>query len=97
MTLGDRLRRKIEQGLSVSRYGVVILSRKFFQKKWPQEELDALFALEKESKKILPIWHGLSAADIEDCAPMLAGRLAVKTDIGIDAVAEAVVRAVNQQ
>lgn len=97
LTLGDRLRRKIEDGLRVSRYGVTILSDNFFRKKWPQKELDALFALETESKKILPVWHRLSASDIARYAPLLADRLAVSTDIGVDAVADAIVRAVKQQ
>lgn len=97
LTLGDRLRRKIEEGLRVSRYGVTVLSDNFFRKKWPQEELDALFALETESKKILPVWHRLSATDIARYAPLLADRLAVSTEIGVDAVADAIVRAVKQQ
>ena len=97
LTIGDRLRQKIEEGLRVSRYGVTILSDNFFRKKWPQEELDALFALETESKKILPVWHRLSAPDIARYAPMLAGRFAVSTDLGVDAVADAVLRAVKQQ
>ena len=97
LTLGDRLRRKIEEGLRVSRYGVTILSDSFFRKKWPQEELDALFALETESKKILPVWHGLSSADIARYAPLLVDRLAVSTKIGVDAVADEIARAIKQQ
>lgn len=97
LTLGDRLRQKIEEGLRVSRFGVTILSDNFFRKKWPQEELDALFALEKESKKILPVWHQLSAIDIARYSPMVASRLAISTEKGVDAVADAIVRAVKQQ
>jgi hypothetical protein len=97
LTLGDRLRRKIEEGLKVSRYGVTILSENFFQKRWPQEELDALCALETETKKILPVWHRLSAADITRYAPLMADRIAVSTDKGVDAVADAIVRAVTRQ
>ena len=96
LTLGDRLRRKIEEGLRVSRYGVTILSDSFFRKEWPQAELDALFALERESKKILPVWHGLSASDIARYTPLLADRLAVSTDVGIEGVAEAILRAVTR-
>ena len=67
------------------------------RKKWPQEELDALFALETGSKKILLVWHRLSATDIARDAPLLADRFAVSTDMGIDAVADAIVRAAKQQ
>jgi hypothetical protein len=95
LTLGDGLRSKIEEGLRVSRYGVTILSHSFFQKKWPQEELNALFALETQKKKILPVWHQLSASDIACYAPLLAGRLAVSTDIGVNAICEAILRAIK--
>ena len=96
LTLGDRLRRKIEEGLRVSRYGVTILSENFFRKKWPQEELDALFALETESKKILPVWHRLSADDIANYAPLLVDRLAISSEKGVDVVADAIIRAVKK-
>jgi len=43
---GDSLRRKIDQGLARSRYGIVILSSAFFVKNWPQYELDGLVARE---------------------------------------------------
>ena len=42
--IGDSLRRKIEEGLLNSRFGVVILSENFFKKEWPQKELDALIS-----------------------------------------------------
>lgn len=96
LTLGDRLRRRIEEGLRVSRYGVTILSDSFFRKRWPQEELDALFALERQSKKILPVWHRLSESDIAHHVPLLADRLAISTDKGIEGVAEAILQAVRQ-
>lgn len=35
LKLGDNLRKSIDEGLSRSRYGVVILSPSFFAKKWP--------------------------------------------------------------
>jgi hypothetical protein len=97
LTLGDPLRRKIEEGLRVSRFGVAILSENFFHKRWPQQELDALFAQEDQSKKILPVWHRLSATDIAHYAPLLADRLAVSTDKGLDRVADDILRAVTQR
>ena len=96
LTLGDRLRRSIEKGLNASRFGVVILSESFFRKEWPQVELDALFALEGESKKILPIWHGLGVEEIRQYSPLLADRLAVSTSAGIADVAREIARAVRR-
>ena len=45
-TIGDSLRRKIDNGLAHSRFGIVVLSDHFFSKNWPQVELDGLVAKE---------------------------------------------------
>ncbi len=56
--VGDSLRRTIDHGLSNSRFGIVILSPSFFEKGWPQYELDGMVAKEVGgSKVILPLWH----------------------------------------
>jgi hypothetical protein len=67
LTVGDSLVKKINEGLSACDYGVVVLSSSFFQKKWPQAELDGLFALEGTSRKvILPVWKDVSEDDISE-------------------------------
>src|SRR5712691_10866616 len=40
--LGDRLSQKIDEGLSLSRYGLVIISDSFVAKRWTEAELRAL-------------------------------------------------------
>ena len=75
ITLGDSLRRAIDDGLRTSRYGVVVLSERFFAKEWPQRELDGILALEIDRKVLLPIWHRIGAEEILRYSPMLAGRL----------------------
>lgn len=84
LKLGDSLRRTIDRGLSESTYGIVILSRTFFTKDWPQKELDGLDARERHGKKvILPIWHDITKEEVEKYSPMLAGRLAAQTKDGM--------------
>lgn len=96
LTLGDSLLRKINAGLTSCDYGVVVLSPSFFQKKWPQAELDGLFALEQPSRKvILPIWKDIDEAGVKAYSPILAGRLAVSAAEGIDRVVESIKRAVG--
>jgi Protein kinase domain/TIR domain len=96
LQLGDSLRRKIDQGLAGSRYGVVVLSRAFFAKEWPQRELDALSALDSGSDKvILPIWHGVDHNAVARCSPTLADKLAVNTDRGLDYVALSIISVVS--
>jgi len=46
LKVGDSLRRTIDRGLASSRFGVVVLSDSFFQKEWPNRELDGLVALD---------------------------------------------------
>lgn len=95
LTVGDRLLRNINEGLARSRYGVVILSRAFFEKDWPQWELEGLVAKENAERRkvILPVWHQLTLGDIAAAAPILAGRLATDTSAGIEHVINDLVHA----
>ena len=81
---GDKLRRKIDQGLANSRYGIVVLSEHFFKKEWPQRELDGLVALETASpnqKRVLPIWHKVSKDEVAKYSPTLADTIALNTSV----------------
>lgn len=42
LRVGDRLRRKIDDGLGKCRYGIVVLSQAFFSKHFARIELDGL-------------------------------------------------------
>ena len=96
LTIGDSLRRSIDNGLVDSRYGVVVLSKKFFEKEWPQKELDGLVAREEGSNKvILPIWHGITQQEVRFFSPILADLIAVSSDKGIDHVVNEIVKAKN--
>jgi TIR domain len=81
LKLGDSLRRSIDSGLRQSRFGVVVLSKAFFAKQWPQYELDSLVAREiEEGRVILPIWHGVSKLDVMNFSPRLADKVAASTE-----------------
>src|SRR5438874_3702589 len=80
LRVGDSLRQSIDKGLVNSRYGIVILSKAFFAKDWPQYELNGLTAREIDGEKvILPVWHGVTKADILEYSPPLADKVAVVT------------------
>ena len=77
---GDKLRQEIDKGLRASKFGVVVLSKSFFEKNWPQEELDGLFQMEMAKRtRILPIWHDITKDELEARSPMLASRLGMNT------------------
>jgi hypothetical protein len=96
---GDRLRREIDRGLNESRYGVVVLSPSFFGKQWPEWELDGLVTLQNSGQegRILPIWHGVGAADVRRYSPALAGIRAIDTRHGLDAVVEELLRVLHPE
>ncbi len=97
LTVGDSLRQAIERGLAESRFGVVVVSPRFLEKNWTQAELDGLVAREIGSTKvILPVWHQIDATTIAKRSPMLAGRLAVATERGLEHVASELLRAIRR-
>ncbi len=97
LTVGDSLRAKIDEGLNASRFGVVILSRSFFAKEWPQRELDGLLALEKGEKKILPVWHKIEEKEVAAFSPILAGRFATRTSGSLERVLDDLLKAIRQR
>ncbi len=78
LKLGDSLRKSIDHGLVNSKYGVVILSKSFFEKKWTEYELNGLVAREIDGRKvILPIWYKITREDVLSYSPTLADKIAL--------------------
>jgi len=78
LKVGDSLRESIDKGLAVSAYGIVVLSKAFFAKNWPQYELNGLVAREIDGEKvILPIWHNVTKQDVLQYSPPLADKIAL--------------------
>ena len=79
---GDSLRRKIDQGLAHSNFGIVIISRSFISKGWTNYELDGLItrAITGE-QQLLPIWHDITKQEVINYSPSLADKLARNTAI----------------
>lgn len=76
----------------------MVLSHNFFAKEWPQQELDGLFTREVEGVKvILPIWHNISAEEVRQHSPMLAGRVAANSSAGLDVVMRQLREAMGRQ
>ncbi len=80
MRLGDSLRRKIDQGIARSAFGVVVLSTAFFAKNWAQYELDGLVTRSVDGEQVLlPLWHKITKAEVIAQSPSLADKLARST------------------
>lgn len=84
LKIGDSLRRKIDEGLKKSRYGIVVLSPAFFDKHYTKLELDGLAQREADGEKvILPIWVGVDEKQIRSFSPTLADRIAGRWEEGM--------------
>lgn len=80
LKIGDSLRRKIDQGLSKSRFGIVVISRAFIKKGWTNYELDGLITKAISGQQIiLPIWHNITKQEVIDYSPSLADKVARNT------------------
>lgn len=80
LKIGDSLSRSIDKGLANAKFGVVVLSKAYITKPWPEYELKGLTskAIGKD-KVILPIWHGISRDEVLNFSPPLADTFALDT------------------
>ncbi len=98
LRVGDSLRRTIDRGLAESDYGIVVLSPDFFNKEWPQRELDGLAAREiNERKVILPIWHNISRDEVARHSPTLADRYATISGRGVSYVVNELLQVIRPE
>lgn len=80
LKIGDSLRRRIDHGVSRSRFGIVVLSKEFFRKGWTNYELDGLVTRSVNGDQILlPIWHGITKDELIAYSPSLADKVARST------------------
>ena len=94
---GDRLIQSIERGLSRSRFGIVVVSPAFLEKRWPRAELDALTNREFATggSVLLPVWLDVDAETVREYSPLLTDRVAIKGARGIEYTASRIVEVVR--
>lgn len=97
LKVGMSLRKSIDQGLAKSRYGIVVLSQHFFEKNWPEWELNGLVRrhISGSQTVILPVWHEISEKQIAAHSPSLADIFAIRSDIGVEQVAQQLLRVIQ--
>ena len=99
LKIGDSLRRKIDTGLTKSRFGVVVLSRSFFGKGWTNYELDGLVTRAVTGEQvILPIWHDITKQELIEYSPSLADKVARTTGTHtIEEIADEIVSVILEE
>ncbi len=97
LRIGDSLRRKIDRGLANSRFGVIVLSEDFFEKGWPNYELDGLVTRDVGGEQILlPVWHNITKKAVLKYSPSLADKLARSTSTHtVEEIAEEIAKVVR--
>jgi hypothetical protein len=94
---GDSVRGRVDEGLAQAGWGVLVISPAFLRMAWPRAELDGLLAREMGAERlIVPVWHGVTGADVARRSPLLAARLAVDTGEGIEAACEAILALIGR-
>jgi hypothetical protein len=89
LTVGKSMRQEIDNGLRRSRYGIVVLSKSFFQKNWTNYELNGLVELNLLTKRsvIIPIWYEVDKKDVSKFSAPLSDLIAyISTKMTFDEI-----------
>lgn len=81
LRVGSSISRSIDKGISNSNFGLLVLSKSFFNKNWTEYELKSLNSYEVENGDILlPIWKDVEFKDVRNFSPYLADKFALSTE-----------------
>lgn len=97
--IGDNIPQRIDEGLRMSHFGIVIVSQNFFKRNYPKSELDSILhrELEERSNRILPVWHGVTLEQVQRYNVSLAKIHASETSEGLDVIAKEIAAVVADQ
>ncbi len=80
LKVGDSLSKSIDNGLQKSKFGIVVISKNFLEKRWTDYEYRSLLSKEDSGKKvILPIWHAISKDEVRNFSLYLSDKVALDT------------------
>ncbi len=99
LKVGSSLRRSIDLGLSRSRFGILILSKAFFGRRWPEWELDGLVQRQMSASEpvLLPIWLDVTYEDVLGFSPSLADKYALRAEQGLDRIVPQLLEVIKPQ
>lgn len=99
LSIGDSLSSSIQKGLIDCTFGIVVLSPDFIKKKWPEIELQSLYAKEvHKGKSILPIWHRITYDEVIDFNLHLADKFALNTAThSVDMITKLIVKELDKK
>ena len=90
INLGDDLERVIDYGTRSSLFGVIVISKSFFGRRWTEAELQALL-----HKRVFLVLHGVEPEALAALRPELANRFSISSDVGVERIADAIVASIQ--
>jgi hypothetical protein len=98
LKVGDSLVESIEKGLKESAKCIVVLSPSFLSNPgWTKAEFKTAMHkhISSGGATILPIWHNVSRAEVEEYSPFIIDIVALKSDMDIDELVRKLFAAIN--
>lgn len=96
LNAGDSVRKSIKEGLSRSRYGIVILSKSYLTKSWNLDELGRFITGQNTDKKnIFPVLYDVSTEDLLKQNAAFATGFAYRIGNSLDNVIDHLVTEIN--
>lgn len=84
LKVGDKLLDTLEQGMRDSTFGILLISKAYLEKPWPNYEMDTLIRQSiEQGKKLLPIWHQVSKEEVEARHTGLSGIVPIRSEFGL--------------
>ena len=80
LKLGDSVSGQIDKGIANANFGIVVLSKAFLKRPWPEHEYRSLVNRDiEEDLRLLPIWHGVTKSEVARISPSLSDKFAIDT------------------
>ena len=96
LIVGESIHDIIMEGLSKSRFGVVLVTKTYFEKQWTLQELYTLMAREQDGQRVvIPVFHKITPEEVALYNKLLAEKWALTTSLGLDHVVDKIVERVK--
>ena len=80
LKIGDSVSGQIDKGIANAKFGIVVLSKAFLKRPWPEHEYRGLVNRDiEEDLRLLPIWHGVTKSEVARFSPSLSDKFAIDT------------------
>ena len=95
LEFGAKLLDSINEGLTKSEYGLILISPIYIGKAWTGYELDVLHRQHiEEDKKLFPVWHGITKPLLDAWNRGISGIVASNSTEGVSAISEKIAKVV---